>query len=239
MVAMGWAVTGETRLFERDDEGAYGRLPSERLQAFTKAMWKALVPESGACLSVQGELVRANERLHAEYLRNGMSNYYQPASALTDTLYGSLLVFVLDTLLENRGHSLAEDDVHYFDTARRNAEPDWRTQLRIDALVELQEQEGRELTEAEKEELERLEAVDERLAWEALFNRAERCIANWCICNPELVDRNGNAVTERGLANVSQVFASQPAPPTCSRCRGRGWLPPPDPSSFPTICSCA
>ena len=39
--------------FDRDDEGGDNRLPSERLQAFTKALWNALVPEDGECASVR------------------------------------------------------------------------------------------------------------------------------------------------------------------------------------------
>ena len=38
-----------------------------------------------------------------------------------------------------------------------------------------------------------------------LFDRAERCIANWCIANPELVDSEGRAVEERGVRSVEDV----------------------------------
>ena len=31
---------------------------------------------------------------------------------------------------------------------------------------------------------------------------------------------------------------AEPAPPPCPLCRGRGWIAPSDPSSFPTACSC-
>lgn len=37
----------------------------------------------GQCVSVQGELVRANERLQSEYFRNGLGNYYERTSDST------------------------------------------------------------------------------------------------------------------------------------------------------------
>ncbi|AKV00430.1 hypothetical protein AKJ09_07093 [Labilithrix luteola] len=231
--------------FEREDEGAYGRIPSERLRAFTKALWNALVPASGACASVQGELIRANDRLQGEYYREGMGNYYEPgtnANGGPQSTYAcaprALLVFVLDTLVENRGGGLDDDDVAFFQTTRLAVESDYRTRLRINELVYQEEIDGRELTDAEKTELERLESAEGRIPWEDVLKRAERCIANWCIANPKLVDRQGNAIEERGVADVSHIFEPPPPPPKCSRCAGRGWLPPPDRSSFPTMCSC-
>ena len=51
------------RKFEPAEEATETAPGSDRLEAFTKALYQALVPNSGACVSVQGELVRANERL--------------------------------------------------------------------------------------------------------------------------------------------------------------------------------
>src|SRR5664279_6233165 len=98
-------MTAVTR-FDRTDEGSSNdnRMPGERLAAFTKAMWDALVPGNGSCASVQGELVRANERLQSEYFRNGMGNYFgrdEPNETLADNHYGALLLFILDTMVAN------------------------------------------------------------------------------------------------------------------------------------------
>ena len=46
-----------------EDNSDVNPMPGERLQAFTKALWDALVPGNGSCASVHGELIRANETL--------------------------------------------------------------------------------------------------------------------------------------------------------------------------------
>ena len=104
------------------DEGKSeaNRMPSERLQAFTKALWDALVPDDSSCASVQGELIRAKDRLDGEHFRNGMGNYFsrdEPDKTLAANYYGELVLFLLDTMIANRNQALADDDVAYFTQA--------------------------------------------------------------------------------------------------------------------------
>ncbi len=95
-----------------------------------------------------------------------------------------------------------------------------------------------EASEAELKELRELEAAG-GLAWEEVLNRADRCIANWCIANPRLVDRYGRPVEDRGIRDVKTIFKPPPSPPPpCLLCRGKGWLSPKDPTQFPEVCSC-
>ena len=227
------------RPFDRSDEATMERPPSDRLQAFTKTLWDALVPRSGECASVQGELIRVSERLQSEYLCNGLANYYappEPGRTLADNNYGRMLLFMLDTLIENRNHPADADDVGWFTEVRRHVEPDWRLQLRMGELES--KREDSVLTDAECEELERLVATGSPIGWDGLFNRAQRCIANWCIANTALIDRQGKTVKERAVTDVRHVFEPPAAPPPCSICKGKGWVPAKDPADFPTLCSC-
>ena len=41
----------------------------------TMALWKELVPKTGTATTLQGELVRALDRIEGEYFRNGMTNW--------------------------------------------------------------------------------------------------------------------------------------------------------------------
>ena len=187
----------EMKKFERADEAdaETNRPASERLQAFTKALWDGLVPKHGACTSVQGELVRANDRLLGECLRNGMANYFDPDETLAENYYGALLLFVLDTMIANRNEALSDEDVAYFTEVRRELSPQRDRGLRSDALYHKAESEGEALTAAEEAELAQLDALPRGPHWEDLFNRAERCIANWCLTNTALIDREGAPVT--------------------------------------------
>jgi hypothetical protein len=233
--------------FERSDEAvttgepAECRPASDRLQTFTKVLWDVLVPAAGECASVQGELVRARGRLESEYFQNGMANYYlrdRPTEGLADRYYGKLLLFLLDVLIENRSHAIDAEDVAFFSTVRSALEADWLRGIRIGELNEQAENaDAPELTDAEREELEQLEAIAGP-PWEALWSRAERCIANWCIESPTLVDRRGHPVDERGVRDVRHIFEPPPPPAACPMCKGRGWLMPKDASQFPEVCSC-
>jgi len=236
--------------FQRSDEATPAAAESERLRAFTKALWDALVPPSGECIAVQGELVRANERLQSELFRNGLSNYYCQEGhgpggregTVADNHYGKLLLFLLGTLVANRNGALDAEDVAYFEAVLRLVSPDWERNVRIGALtskLEDSELEGTEgLSEAERAELEALESEGGGPPWEELFSRAARCLANWCLANPELVDRGGNAVEERGLRDVRHVFEPPPPPPPCPLCKGKGWIAAADPTGFAEPCAC-
>jgi hypothetical protein len=215
------------------------RPASERLEFFTKALWSTLVPPNGACVSVQGELIRASERLQSEYFRNGMANYFRaeaPGAALTTNYYGGLLVFLLDTLLANRSAALSAADVGYFRGVRDALEPQWRRGLRSDELSYKAEEE--ELTDAEQAELAALDELPRGPAWETMFARVERCVANWCLANRQLVDREGRPVVEGGVSDLIQIFEPAPAAVVCERCGGKGWLPPQTAGAFPAVCAC-
>jgi hypothetical protein len=219
--------------FDRHEQ-ATETAPNERLQTFTKAMWSALVPDNGECVSVQGELVRANERLFSELLRNGMGNYYDEREDVRHNYYGRLVLLILDTLVENRGGALDADDVAYFRDTHGRLDRDRQVNLRRSEL----EQREEPLTEDEIRESEALDRDPHLITWEALFNRAERCIANWCIANPALVDRNGRPIVERGVRNIDEIFNPPAPPPKCPLCNGRGFIQPQDERSFPKRCSC-
>jgi len=221
--------------FDRTEEATDVAGSSERLQSFTKALWEALVPRSGECASVQGELVRANERLLTECLQNGMGNYYVEDEEIGQSSYGRLVLFILRTLVENRGGALDAEEVAYFAEIRGRLERDRALKLRIQEL-ELKEE---ELTDEEAREIEELSGKDsERIHWVALYNRAERCIANWCIANPELIDRSGRSIEEGGVRNLDRILNPPPPPPKCPLCNGRGFIQPKDDRSFPERCSC-
>ena len=58
-------------------------------------------------------------------------------------------------------------------------------------------------------ELEQLLATEDEVespAWEWLYNRAQRCIANWCIANPGLIDRQGRPIEERGIRDLGKLL---------------------------------
>jgi hypothetical protein len=206
---------------------------TQELAAFTKKLWDALVPSSGACVSVQGELVRVNERLWAEAMQEGMGNYYESDDGRAR--YGAMIVFLLDTLVANRAGALEGEDVDYFARVRGALDTDWRARSR---MIALENGEG-ELSAAEAAELEQLAAAPELVPWQEMLTRAERCVANHCMIAAELVDRDGKPVTERGVRNVLHVFEPAPAPAApCPKCNGKGWLAPSSPSDFPAMCSC-
>ena len=222
--------------FEECDEGG------ERLQAFNKSIWDRLVPRSGPCRSLQGELVRASLRLQSEYYRNGLGNYYvreKPEEGLADNPYGGGVLLVIDTLVANRGGSLHERDVTYLTKMREAVVRDWELKIRLGDLEEKSvDGGGTGLTEQEAQELEQLEQLEESDAvdWEKYFARAERCIANWCLANPALVDLQGKPIREGELSDLRHIFEP---PPPCPKCNGKGWLVSADRSQFPTPCECA
>lgn len=227
--------------FERADEGnsEKKRRPSERLQAFTKALWHALVPSEGSCASVQGELIRAKERLRREYFHNGMCNYFHrddPGETFADNYYGELLLFVLDTMIANSNQAISEDDVAYFSGVRRDVETQWLWAIRSGELEDKGDEEG--LSAEEEQELARLDELPRGPDWEAFLNRADRCIANWCLSNTALIDRQGNPVVERGVVDVRAIVEPPPAQPPCALCNGKGWVAPSKAGGSPAMCSC-
>jgi len=228
-----------TRRFDRTDEGIGLQTSSERLRAFYEALWKALVPRSRDPVSIQGELVRVVTWLRGDFLKEGMDNYYGDESdeRLEDMPLGPTVIVMLDTLVENRNRALDDEDVAYFTAVRRVVHSDWLVGNR---RLELScKENGDEASEAETKELRELEAAGGGMVWDEVLNRAERCIANWCIANPKLVDRKGRPVEEGGIREVNTIFEPPPAPPPpCPICKGKGWLPPRDATQFPEVCSC-
>lgn len=226
------------RRFDRGDEGIDRQLDSERLRAFHKALCDALVPGTGKPVSVQGELVLAFTLLRGPFLLYGMEDYYGDDSSdeFENTFLGEGTLFMLDTLIENRNAPLDDEDLAFFTDVRNVVEADWLVGRRIAELNHKSNES--EASEVESKELRELEAAG-GLAWEEVLNRADRCIANWCIANPHLVDREGRRVEDRGIREVKTIFEPPPPPPPpCPHCRGKGWLPPMDASQFPERCSC-
>jgi hypothetical protein len=196
------------RRFERSEEGA----GCERLRAFTEALWDALVKE-GECASVQGELIRANSLLQTAYFRDGMGNYYckdNDGQTLADTFYGARVVFVLDTMVKNRNRALCDEDAAYFARVRQLVEPDWVRRQRIEQL-----ENNDDASDSDRKELDELEDEDRDRGvwWEELFDRAERCIANWCIANPGLIDRQDRPIQEGGVRDRTDVIEPPGGPP--------------------------
>ncbi len=170
----------------------------------------------------------------------GLGNYYEDDSrdgTLGGTFVGKMLLFMLDTLVENRNRPLDDEDVAYFAGVRGVVESDWLKHKRIFELDEkLNESEA---SDAEVKELRDFEASGGGPAWEELLKRAERCIANWCIANAGLVDRQGRPVEDRGIREVKTIFEPPPVPvPPCPVCKGKAWLPPRDATQFPEACWC-
>jgi hypothetical protein len=218
--------------FDRNDE---------RLAAFTRALWDALVPPSGECVSVQGELVRANGRLQNEHFRNGMCNYYSPDApghGLADGYYPKLLVFIAKTIAANPNDANDDETVGWFTDLPTLAQSDWDKQMRIEAIAQRAEDEDREPTPSENDEMDALDDSEDRVAWEEVFERAELAIANYCRANPVLVDHAGKPIEERGVRDLRHVIDPPPPPPPCPLCNGKGWVAAKDPTEFPTMCSC-
>jgi hypothetical protein len=219
--------------FDRNDD---------RLRDFLGAIWKTLVPSTGECASLQGELVRADARLSDESYRNGLGNYYHPdqeTDGFAEGFYPKMLVFLLETLAANANDANDADTVAYCADALARAPLDWEKQRRIIAIVErAEEDENRELSDAENAEIETLEAAPERLDWEDLLNRTEIAVGNYCLANPVLVDLAGKPIEEGGVTDIRHIFDPPPPPPPCPLCNGKGWVAPADPTQFPTMCSC-
>jgi hypothetical protein len=220
--------------FEQSERPTSSFLGNARLLAFAQAIRDALIPASGPCVSMQGELVRANGRLMSELLRNGMCNYYDDGEALATNYYGALMIFLLGTLIENRNRALSDEEVAYFAEARQRLEPDRELAL----LIRKAEQEEVPLTEEELQKVAALEASNAAVDWEQVLSLAEGCVANWCIANPDLIDSRGRPVEERGVRNLAHVFNPPPAPPPCTLCQGRGFISQTKESGFPELCVC-
>ena len=198
----------DMRRFERVDANP---VEQQRLEEYTDTLYRVLVPGSGDSASVQDELIRARSRLESDYYREGMGNYYEHDASenLAETYYGGLVVFMLDTLIENRNQALDDQDVAYFVEVRRTVEPNWQWKKRLDALNNRAEGTDQpELSAIEEQELEQLESGGPTLDWEELFERAQRCIANWCIMNPTLIDRGGRAVDHGAVREVTQIVTT-------------------------------
>ncbi len=153
--------------------------------------------------------------------------------------YRSHAAFLFDTLVANRNMAIDEEDVAFFRDMREMLDDDYtlgcrryELSLRNEGVTEP------ELTDEEREELACLREKP-HIAWSIALMRAERCVANWCIANPELVDRQGKPVVEGAIAKIDDIFEPSPPPAEpCSISKGKKWLAPANPSDFPTACLC-
>jgi hypothetical protein len=201
------------RRFDRTDQGIGLQMGSERLRAFYEALWKAVVPSSREPVSLQGELLRVVTWLRGDFLKEGMENYYgdDRHERFEDMPVGPMVIVMLDTLIENRNRALDDEDVAYFIAVRRVVHSDWLVGNR---RLELScKENGDEASEAETKELRELEAAGGEIAWDEVLNRADRCIANWCIANPNLVDRRAARSRREESAAAPSGFAGTPCRP--------------------------
>ena len=182
--------------FTVDDEAGQTSDPSARLTAFIDAIREVTVPSGRECASVQGELLAINDAWMGDYFRNGLANYYA-CDGIDD------LVFLVDTLVANQNAALDDDDVRHFRELRPLLFLDWTRTRRIQELEEMSQR-----SPSNDEELAALCLEDEHkgFLFEDTFDRAERCIANWCIANPDLVDRSGRAVMEGATSTLRALF---------------------------------
>jgi hypothetical protein len=75
-------------------ENADEKILDEEYRALGRQIWKNYVPNSGQSLCIQGELLRAIEKLRDEAHRNGNVNW--------DFGHEILAKFILDTLLDKK-----------------------------------------------------------------------------------------------------------------------------------------
>ena len=213
-----------------------------RLGVFVKALWDALVPESGECFTLQAEMVRAYGRLQSEHFQNGLCNYYmadEPHHGFADGHYPGLLVFLLEKLVANANAASDGLTVDYFADVLERAPRDWRLQQEINDIAEREHEQDRALTDAELARIDELSDHPSRLQWEELLDRLQIAVANYCLANPVLLDRQtGKPADERGVKDIRHVFEPPPAPAACARCNGKGWIASSDATQFPTMCSC-
>jgi hypothetical protein len=167
------------RKFDSDEEGCAESFtdPGERLEQFSQALWKLLEPSHDSP-SIQARLVHANSAIYLEFMRNGGGNYYElydeGPTRFGENGYSRLLVFMLDTLVANRSSANRDVDVDYFRELRKTSVADW----------------NRKRSSTKGDELE-AEEPEPSFDFEEMYDRAVRCVANWCIANPDLIDDEG------------------------------------------------
>jgi len=161
-----------------------------------------------------------------------MGNTYVDDETVSQNYYGGLAHFIIDALKENRGGALSADDVSFFVQVRARLEPDRARFLRVRDLDQAEA-----LSPEQLAELESL-ASESSMSWEDFCNRTERCIANWCLSNPEFIDRKGRPIQEQGFGHLEQILTPPPSPPPCSMCNGRGFFQAETPTGFPKRCRC-
>jgi len=117
-----------------------------------KFIWRTYVPKSGQSTTVQGELLRANEKLRDECHRNGNGNW--------DRGHEMLANYILETLV-------ASEDVP------------------AGAKMQLTRDIGRILD------------YEHPYTEDDLFDRVERVIFDWYVCNREPILRDKNPELHR------------------------------------------
>lgn len=161
-----------------------------------------LVPNTGACVSIQGELLRAAAILEHEYRVQRMAIYYVRPD------YRDLAAFVLDVLLANKGKIAGVDDLDAFASARRDLDTDFAVGARLARLQDLDF--ARKITRAQRRELAALERRDAVVDWADVLPRMKRCVEKWCLTHPVLVDLAGRPVREGGITDLRFVFEPLP-----------------------------
>jgi hypothetical protein len=126
---------------------AESSVTDEEYAEIGKFIWRTYVPKSGQSTTVQGELLRANEKLRDECHRNGNGNW--------DSGHEILANYILGTLV-------ASEDVP----------ADAKAQLARD--------------------VERILDYENPYTEDDLFDRVERVIFAWYLCNREPIPRDEN-----------------------------------------------
>jgi hypothetical protein len=171
------------RKFDLSEEGSaeHARPQSVRLEQFWTALWGQLVPADGA-LSIQARLMHANARVYLEHMRRGSGTYYETLDRSGEWVVGEGCYLKLLVFL--------------LDTLVRN-----RNLANRDEDVAY----FRKLQHAlQNDWLSQHASVD----FEELHDRAVRCIANWCISNPDLVDHEGTAISGPSLRPLLATWAA-------------------------------
>jgi hypothetical protein len=119
----------------------------EEYREIGRFIWKTYVPKNGQSDTVQGELLRANEKLRDEAQRNGNCNW--------DKGHEILSFFILNTL------STSND-------------------VSKEAKVQL------------KRDIDRILDYENPYTEDDLFDRIEKIIFDWYICNKEPTPRDHN-----------------------------------------------
>jgi hypothetical protein len=170
------------RKFDLTEEGSAEKATpqSERLEQFWTALWARLEPADGAA-SIQARLMHANARVYLEHMRNGAGTYYEVYDKGEWVIGDGCYLKLLVFLLDTL--------VANHNNANREEDVAYFRELR-------------QAVQADR--LFQRASVD----FEELHDRAVRCIANFCISNPDPVDQEGTVIAGASLRPLLVTWAA-------------------------------